>query len=139
MAAIIIITIMKSSLIFIITIPLSYCYQIAPPAEDCDCDILKFTSKNPFILRKYEKALGSFNRVKGVEVGGRSVWLHKNENYFLYYSNSSSMWAVGEVLGGDEATLENKGDIDQCPDNMRSSWSMQARLGSGQSCKHREL
>lgn len=81
---------------------------------DCDCDTLKFTTKNPYVLRKYDQALGLYNRVKGVEVGGRAVWLHQNENYFLYYSNASVMWAVGEVLGGDVATLENRGNLQQC-------------------------
>ena len=110
---------------------ISSCYSFTIDTQECDCDILKFTTKNPYILRKYEQALGSYNRVKGVEVGGRAVWLHKNENYFLYYANSSSKWAVGEVLGGDVATLENRGDTDKCPDGVRSSWSMDARLGDG--------
>ena len=117
------------SIIIAVITTISNAYQIENP--DCDCDTLKFTTKNPFILRKYEKAIGIFNRVKGVEVSGRAVWLHKNENYFLYFSNGSSMWAVGEVLGGDEATLENRGDTDKCPDTVRSSWSMKARLGGG--------
>ena len=95
------------------------CLEVAPRSgEECGCDIIKFTSQNPYILRKYEAALGLYNRVAGVEVGGRAVWLHNNENYFLYFSNASAMWAVGEVLGGDEATIENLGDTDMCPDQV---------------------
>ena len=60
--------------------------------------------------------------MRGVEVGGRAVWLHQNENFFLYFSNKSAMWGVGEVLGGDRATLENRGDIGRCPGELRTPW-----------------
>ena len=122
---------MELKVFVLLAIAVNLCHPYQIDNLDCDCDILKFTTKNPYILKKYEQAIGLYNRVKGVEVGGRAVWLHKNENYFLYYSNSSVMWAVGEVLGGDIATLENRGDTDQCPDSVRSSWSMRARLGGG--------
>lgn len=55
-------------------------------------------------------------------MSGRPVWLHENENFFLYYSNKSAMWGVGLVLGGDVATLENKGDVDRCPSDLRTPW-----------------
>ena len=50
------------------------------------------------------------------------MWLHKNENFFLYFSNKSAMWGVGEVLGGDVATLENRGDVGRCPGELRTPW-----------------
>ena len=55
-------------------------------------------------------------------MSGRPVWLHKNENFFLYFSNKSAMWGVGLVLGGDEATLENRGDVQRCPGELRTPW-----------------
>ena len=123
---------MKLKLVTLLSTILSTSHSLQIDSQTCDCDTIKFSSQNPFILRKYEQALGLYNRVKGVEVGGRSVWLHGNENYFLYYSNASSMWAVGEVLGGSEATIENRGETDKCPDAVRSSWSVPSRLGNGQ-------
>ena len=110
---------MLSVLLLPLLLSSAQCLEIAPRSGgECGCDIIKFTSQNPYILRKYEAALGLYNRVAGVEVGGRAVWLHNNENYFLYFSNASAMWAVGEVLGGDEATIENLGDTDLCPDQV---------------------
>ena len=32
------------------------------------------------------------------------------------------MWGVGEVLGGDVASLENRGDVGRCPGDLRSPW-----------------
>ena len=123
---------MKLKFVTLLSMILSSSHSLQIDSQTCDCDTIKFSSQNPYILRKYEQALGLYNRVKGVEVGGRSVWLHGNENYFLYYSNASSMWAVGEVLGGSEATIENRGETDKCPDTVRSSWSVPSRLGGGQ-------
>ena len=33
---------------------ISSCYSYTIDTQECDCDILKFTTKNPYILRKYE-------------------------------------------------------------------------------------
>ena len=35
-----------------------------------------------------------------------------------------------KVLGGSEATIENRGETDKCPDSVRSSWSVPARQGA---------
>ena len=64
--------------------------------------------------------LGTYSKVEGVQVGGKPVWLHQNEDFFLYFSNHSSYWAVGQTLGGDVVRLENRGI--GCPDQLTSSW-----------------
>ena len=62
-------------------------------------------------------------------MGGRPVWLHKNENFFLYYSSLSSMWGVGEVLGGEEALLENRGEVGGCPGELKGGWRRRGEDG----------
>ena len=95
-------------------------------SPDCDCDIL---SLSPLAGRRLSTSdLGLYNKVLGVEVGGRAVWLHQNENYFLYYSNQSSMWGVGQVLGGEEAQLENRGSVEMCPGDLGTTWLRRADL-----------
>ena len=93
-------------------------------SPDCDCDILSLAPLPP--SRQANTDLGRYNKVLGVEVGGRPVWLHQNENYFLYYSNQSSMWGVGQTLGGEEADLENRGSVEQCPGDLGRTWVRRA-------------
>ena len=64
--------------------------------------------------------LGTYKKVEGVQVGGKPVWLKEHGDFFLYFSNQSSYWAVGQTLGGDVVRLENRGT--GCPSKLTSSW-----------------
>ena len=99
---------------------------LSSDSADCDCDILSLSALSG---RQTDSDLGRYNKVLGVEVGGRPVWLHQNENYFLYYSNQSSMWGVGQVLGGEEAALENRGSVERCPGDLGPRWRRRGQGG----------
>eukprot|EP00090_Calanus_glacialis_P020657 TRINITY_DN31854_c0_g1_i1.p1 TRINITY_DN31854_c0_g1~~TRINITY_DN31854_c0_g1_i1.p1 ORF type:complete len:998 (-),score=131.89 TRINITY_DN31854_c0_g1_i1:38-3031(-) len=88
--------------------------------ESCDCENIEIVTSDKRTIRKQRLTLGTYSKVEGVQVGGKPVWLHQNEDFFLYFSNHSSYWAVGQTLGGDVVRLENRGT--GCPDQLTSSW-----------------
>jgi len=88
--------------------------------ESCDCDNIEIVSSDRRTIRKQRLTLGSYNKLEGVQVGGKPVWLHQSGDFFLYFSNHSSYWAVGQTLGGDVVRLENRGT--GCPNELTSSW-----------------
>ena len=59
---------MEFRFVTLLSMLLSSSQSLQIDSQACDCDTIKFSSQNPYILRKYEQALGSYNRVKGVEV-----------------------------------------------------------------------
>ena len=59
---------MKLKFVTLLSTILSSSHSLQIDSQTCDCDTIKFSSQNPYILRKYEQALGLYNRVKGVEV-----------------------------------------------------------------------